>query len=108
MIDILNAILPYLVKLVGVVVGLLICYVSNKFKKYLDEKLKTETARNLVATTVRYIEQVFKDIHGKEKLDRAKNTLIKLLANKGIVLTDEEIEILIESAVNTMNNKKED
>ena len=57
------------------------------------------------ATTVKYIEQIYKDVHGTEKLRKAKETMLTLLEEKGIKISDVELVILLESAVKDMNYK---
>jgi len=104
--EVLNAILPHIFQLVGILVGFAISFITLKIKNYLDNKMKNETIKVIINNTVKCVEQVYKDIHGKEKLEKAKELVLKQLNNKGIKITNEEIEILIESAVNTMNNKK--
>lgn len=105
--EILNIILPELMKLLGVLIGLLIYVVTSKIKETFKKQLENDIIKNIVDHTVKYVEQVFKDIHGKEKLDKAKEVVYKLLNEKGIQMSDSELEILIESAVNTLNEKKE-
>ena len=106
MIDVLNVVMPEVLKFIGVLVGLLLSFLIEKVRKYVEQQKNSDIIKDVTNHTVKYVEQVFKDIHGKEKLEKAKNKIIDLLAKKKIVLTDEEIEILIESAVNTMNNEK--
>ena len=59
----------------------------------------------MTATTVKYIEQIYKDVHGTEKLEKAKETMLALLEEKGIKISDVELVILLESAVKDMNYK---
>ena len=108
MAEIINAVLPEVLKFIGVLIGLLLSLLLEKLRKYVEEQKNSETIYKITDHTVKYVEQVYKDIHGQEKLLKAKEKIIALLAKKKITLTDEEIEILIESAVNTMNSKKED
>ena len=75
--------------------------IKNAYTKYVDTKTKKE----IVKTTVEYVEQVFKDIHGEEKLNKAKERALEWLNEKGIKISDTELEILIESAVNGFNKK---
>ena len=66
------------------------------YTKYVD----TQTKKEIVKDTVNYVEQVFKDIHGAEKLEKAKEKALEWLNEKGIKISETELEILIESAVN--------
>jgi hypothetical protein len=73
--------------------------IKNLVKKYLDDKIKLDVAK----TTVQYVEQVFKDVHGEEKLNMALSAASDMLAEKGIAITDLELRVLIEAAVAEFN-----
>lgn len=72
----------------------------NLYKKYIT----TEIKQNVVKTVVRFVEQVYKDIHGPEKLKAAMQKASAILADYGISITDEELIAMIEAAVNEFNN----
>ncbi|MDD4734027.1 MAG: phage holin, LLH family [Bacilli bacterium] len=95
MIELLNNILP----IIATALSGLIAYVGNKIKKYYDEKYRTETIDNVLKSTVDYVEQVFKDIKGKEKLDKARDVALSRLKNKGIDIDEIELTIIIEAFV---------
>lgn len=82
----------------GILVGI-VGFFTAKVKSLLN----TDEKRRVAKTTVRYIEQVYKDIHGAEKLEKAKEAAISMLNEKGINITDLEITALIEEAVKEMN-----
>ena len=88
--------------IIGIVITVLLAFVRKKYSQYVN----TETKQKLVNDVVYYTEQVFKALHGKEKLEKAKTTLITLLNEKGISFTEEELNVLIESAVNQLNLKQ--
>lgn len=92
-------ILESLQGIIGVAITVLLAFIRKKYSQYVN----TDTKKKLVNDTVYYVEQVFNDLHGKEKLDKAKTTLAKLLAEKGIGFTEEELTVLIESTVNQLN-----
>jgi hypothetical protein len=72
---------------------------KNLAAKYLD----TDTKRALAKVVVQFIEQTYKDLHGKDKLDAALLTLSQLLAEKKIHATEAEMMVLIEAAVAEFN-----
>ena len=72
-------------------------------KKVYEEKANTETAKQVAEDAVRFVEQVYKDLHGKEKLEKAVEQVSQILASKGINLSEAEINMLIESAVYGLN-----
>ena len=77
----------------------LFTYIGTRLKKIYEEKVNNETAKIVVENAVRYVEQVYKDLHGKEKLEKAIEQVSQVLESKGITITDAEIYMLIESAV---------
>lgn len=68
--------------------------------KYFKEITRNEIIDRVVEDTVLYVEQVFKDIHGKEKLQKGIERSTELLNEKGIKITYKELETLLEAAVN--------
>lgn len=85
--------------IIGIAITVLLAFIRKKYNQYVN----TDTKKKLVNDVVYYTEQVFKALHGKEKLEKAKGTLITLLTEKGIGFTEEELNVLIESAVNQLN-----
>lgn len=74
--------------------------VKNLYKKYITTKIKQSVCR----TAVRFVEQIFRDIHGPEKLAEAMAKASELLAEKGITISESELVAMIEAAVNEFNN----
>lgn len=74
--------------------------VKNLVKKYLDDKTKL----SVVKTAVKYVEQVYKDMHGDDKLNQALTAASAMLAEKGITITELEMRVLVEAAVAEFNN----
>lgn len=74
--------------------------VKNLYKKYINNKTKRDVAR----TCVRAIEQIYIDLHGPEKLNKCIEAASEMLAERGIHITDIELRMLIEAAVNEFNN----
>ena len=90
-----------LVVLVGIVV--------NSVKQYLltrGGKKALETAEILAKNAVQATEQVADklDIHGADKLEHAKTSLIEGLEAYNIYLTNDQLNTFIESAVKTAND----
>lgn len=68
-------------------------------KAWLDDNTKRSVAR----VAAQFVEQVWKEIHGPEKLQKALETAQELLAKKGIDFDAEEMTVLIEAAVAEFN-----
>ena len=73
---------------------------KNLYRKYVSTEIKQAVCR----TTVRYIEQVYKDIHGPEKLAQAMAKASEILQTYGITISETELVAMIEAAVNEFND----
>jgi|SRR5690606_14528087 len=109
---IVEAIQTELINLVVVVITALIGIVTQKVTAFLKEKgvvAKLEGNKELVKIAVNAVEQTYKELNGEEKLNVAKLELVKLMNEKKIKISEQEIDMLIESAVKEMNDsiKKE-
>lgn len=67
---------------------------------YFKDKVKREVA----AQVVKYVEQVYKDLHGEEKLEAAIEAAAEMLNEKGITISELELRVLLESALAELNN----
>lgn len=93
--QILDIILPAAASLVAIWFGIL----GSKMKATYTEKINSETKKAVAQSTVEYIEQVYKDIHGNEKLTKAIERASAILNEKGITVSETELKTLLESAV---------
>ena len=73
--------------------------IKNRFKKHLDDKTKKEVAM----TVVEAMEQMYSDLTGTERYEKAMESMSEMLELKGIAVTELEIKMLIEAAVKEMN-----
>ena len=76
-----------------------ILVIKNIYHKYVDDKTKKE----VVKTCVLAIEQIYTELHGREKLDKCLEYASEILNEKGVFITDIELRLLIESAVKEFN-----
>lgn len=79
-------------------------YVATFVKKIVAEYFQDKTKRDLAKTVVQFVEQVYKDLHGDEKLNTALAAFSEMLADKGITISDLEMRMLLEAAVAEFNN----
>lgn len=79
-------------------------YVALRIKTHLDAKDKDNQLKQIIKTSVRAVEQMYKDLHGEEKLNMAIAGASEMLAEKGIEISEFELKWLIESAVGEFNN----
>ena len=73
--------------------------IKNLFTKYINDKTKRDVAK----TAVQFVEQVYKDLHGEEKLNAAFSAASEMLGEKGIHVSDLEMKVLLEAAVAEFN-----
>ena len=89
---ILYAILTALAGYIGIVA-------KRLYTKYVNDKIKQAVAK----TVVQAVEQIYKDLHGEEKLNKALEAASEMLAEKGITITDLEMRMLLEAALAEFN-----
>ena len=74
------------------------------YDKTIGERLKDQVKHEVAALVVRYVEQVYKDLHGEEKLEKALEAAADMLNEKGIIISDLELRVLLEAALAELNN----
>lgn len=102
--QIVETIMPAVLQLAGTVLMCVAGVVGYQIKKAYNKYVDTNEKIAVVNSTVQYVEQVFTDLHGQEKLQKAIDRASELLTQKGINVSSDELETLIESAVNGFNN----
>ena len=79
--------------------GYLGIWAKKLYTKYVNDKTKQAVAK----TVVQAVEQLYKDLRGEEKLEKALEAAADMLTERGIMVTDLELRILIEAAVGEFN-----
>ncbi len=82
------------------IAGYLGIVAKQLYTKYINDKTKQAVAK----TVVQAVEQIYTDLHGKEKLNKALISAAEMLEEKGISITDLELRMLIEAAVAEFND----
>lgn len=72
-------------------------------KKYFDKWFDSKEKKDVVKVAVRAVEQIYKDLHGEDKLNKALEAAEEMLASKGITITSFELKMLVEAAVGEFN-----
>lgn len=72
---------------------------KNFYTKYINDKTK----QAVVKTVVQGVEQMYKDLRGDEKLDKALEAASEMLEEKGIAISGFELRMLIEAALAEFN-----
>ena len=90
----LEGITGNLVEICALALTAMLGYVGTRINGFLKSKNLDSVAK----TVVKWTEQVYTDIHGKEKLEKALTKASLLLAEKGIKVSEEELMVAIEAA----------
>lgn len=72
-------------------------------KKTMDKYVNTDAKRAVAKTAMMAVEQLYKDIHGPEKMHKAMLIASGLLKERGIKCSVDEMRNLIEEAVCEFN-----
>lgn len=80
--------------------GWLGLWVKDLYTKYINDKTKQSVAK----TVVQAVEQLYSDLDGEEKLQKALESASEMLAEKSIAISDLELRMLLEAAVGEFND----
>ena len=88
-------------------VGALLCAIMGSLgfaaKRLYEKRINTEEKKSIARTVASYVQQVWKDIHGPEKMAKALEAAEELLKKKNINFNASEMRIYIEAAVAEFN-----
>lgn len=99
--DILNS---YLTKIMLLLLLALAGWLGAQAKNLYRKHVTTEIKQNVCRTVVRFVEQVYKDLHGPDKLHQAMAKASEILEEYGITISETELVAMLEAAVNEFNN----
>ncbi|QUN13616.1 hypothetical protein KEC48_03565 [Clostridium sp. C1] len=102
--ELMTELQPVIINAAVVVLTTVASYVGMKIKNIYKEKVDTETKKKVVETTCRYINQLYNDLDGSQKLEKAKENIVDQLNEKGISITELELDVLIESTINSFKD----
>ena len=92
-------ILPALIAVLTALAGYIGTQIKRLYEKYVNDKVKQDVVR----TCVKAAEQLYRDLSGPEKLEKAKEGIVDMLNEKGIHISEMEMDLLIESVVQEFN-----
>lgn len=82
-------------------------YFGAQIKRIYERYIADQTKKNVAMTVIRAVEQMYKDLHGDKKKQRAIEGIRDMLNEKGIPITELEIDMLLEAAVAEFNKQRE-
>ena len=86
------------------IIGFIGICIKNIIKKFSDDKTKQQVCK----TVVKAVEQMYSDLTGTEKYEKAVENITDMLTEKGISATELEVQMLIESCVKEMKENLPD
>lgn len=95
----------YALEIVKAIVLMIAGYVGIVIKNLAAKYITTDTAKKVADTTVKYVEQIYTDIHGEDKLNKAIALASDILEQKAIIISETELRAMLEAAVKEMNDK---
>lgn len=105
---IFEVLMAIVVVIAGIVARELFPYLKQKQLEFTARLRKTQWAfaADIVDAVVRAVEQtVSEELHGPEKKDLAVRYIRRLLEQNGVYVTAEQLDALIEAAVQAMNQQ---
>lgn len=99
-----NFISEHGVEILYAIITFVATYLGGYIKSIVTKQFNDKTKQDVAKTCVKAVEQIYKDLHGDEKLQKAIEAASEMLANRNITITDIELRMLIESAVSEFNN----
>ena len=90
--------------IVVAIMGFIGICIKNVIKKISDDKTKQQVCK----TVVKVVEQMYSDLTGTEKYEKAVENITDMLTEKGISATELEVQMLIESCVKEMKENLPD
>lgn len=94
----------YGVTLMYAVLTAVASYVGICLKNIYNKYVQGKEIQKAVGTAVKAAEQIYKDLHGNDKLAEATRIASDVLETKGITVSEFELMMLIEATVNELNS----
>lgn len=96
-------ILQYLPSALCTIITAIAAFLGAQVKRIYEKHVTDDTKKKVVETCVKAVEQLYNDLSGEEKKQRAVESIVQILESKGISITQLEIDMLIESVVASFN-----
>ena len=108
--NLLNALLPSLVEIASILLAALAAWLGFVVNGWIianKNLIKAKTTQEqfaliekIISHSVNFVEQIGKELKGKEKLELAYTTAVKMANENGLELTEEQLKVITESFVN--------
>ena len=94
----------YGLEIIGAILTTLAGIVGLAVKKLAERYINTKIKREVVRTAVQAVEQLYRDLDGPAKLEKALKAAAEMLQAEGITVTELELRMLIEATVGEFND----
>ena len=74
-------------------------WAKRLYTKFINDKTKEKVVKVCVGA----VEQLYKELHGEEKYNKVVESVVEMLDEKGITITELELKMLIEATVCEFN-----
>jgi hypothetical protein len=91
----------YGVEILNTILVAVVTFLGTQIKRIYENYVNDKTKKQVVEDTVKYVEQIYTDIKGEEKLNKAIESATQILNEKGISITEIELRVMIESVCNS-------
>lgn len=81
-------------------------WIGIQLKRLAEKYINTKEKQAVCKTVVAAVNQIYYDLDGPAKLQKAIESASEMLAAKGITVTELELRMLLEAAVNAAKRKK--
>ena len=97
--ELLNQSLNILIPALATLIAGWFAVLGAKMKSSYEEKVNAQVKKDVVKSTVEYVQQVYNAFDGETKLAKAIEQATLVLSEKGIMVSEMELKMLIEAAV---------
>lgn len=95
--------MSYALPVIAAALTALAGYIGTQIKKLYEKYVNDKVKQDVVRTCVKAAEQLYHDLGGPEKLRKAQEGVRQMLEEKGIPISELEMNLLIESVVSEFN-----
>lgn len=95
--------MTYVLPVIATALTALAGYIGTQLKKLYERHINDKVKQDVVRTCVKAAEQLYHDLGGPVKLEKAKEGIRQMLEEKGIPISELEMNLLIEAVVSEFN-----
>ena len=82
-------------------------YIALDIKKIHKKSVLDKTKKDVVKMVCKYVNEIYPDSNISDKLSEAYSSTMEILREKGIVVSDLELKVLLHNSIYEINNELE-